>query len=258
MIDVVNRLGWRAWYQLLGLYSEATGARFTVMNWGYDDGRVLVGADVDERLPLQLYARVVEGVDVKGRVVVDVSCGRGGGLHFLVHHKGARGQGIDFTPMNVKLAQKTWGTSSLLTWQQGSALALPCEHGSVDVVVSVEASHCYQRVDVFLDEAVRVVSKDGVVCWTDFAERAVAEQQRRWCDERFEDVVDVDITAHVLRAMEGDRVRRRDIIRSHSARFLWPVFDNFAAADDDSDTVRRFKEGRSVYFLRQLRRPRAR
>jgi ubiquinone/menaquinone biosynthesis C-methylase UbiE len=253
--DGLYRLGWQAWYQLLGLYSARAGARFTVMNWGYDDGRVLVDEHEAERWPLQLYARVVEGVAVEGRVVVDVSCGRGGGLAWLARARGARGQGVDFTPQNIKLCRQAFGHTET-SWTRGSALALPMPNASVDVVISVEASHCYQRVDTFLDEAARVVAEDGVVCWTDFAPRDVAARQLAWCHQRFAEVVDVDVTAAVLAAMKRDAARRKKLIRDHSLRALWPVFDNFAAADDDADTVRRFVDGRSVYFLRQLRRPR--
>lgn len=247
---------WKGVYEALGRYTRARGADFSAMNFGYDDGdgddarRWGVDPSHPERVCLQLYSRVVDGVLVEGRDVVDVSCGRGGGLAHLARSlRPTSAIGFDFTPVNVELSRATFPH---MDFRVGSALALPLAARSVDVVVSVEASHCYSSVDRFLAESARVLRDDGALCWTDFEKVGSANAAR----DHFEDVSEVDITPHVLRAMSLDRERRRGLIRAHTAKALWSALDHFAASSDDVDTVRRFTEGRARYFVRQCKQPR--
>ena len=226
------------------------------MNFGYDDGRALVDGTHPERLSLQLYVRAVEGIELSGRDVVDASCGRGGGLaHLVAHGAPASAVGVDLSPVNVALCQQR-AVDARLRFVVGSATALPFDDRSVDVLLSIEASHCYVDVDQFLDEAARVLRPGGVVAWADFEGVELQAARRAACDARFDDVDDVDIADHVLRAMEADRARRQDMIRTSSPRVLWRMLDHFAGASEDVDTVRRFREGRARYFVRTLRRPR--
>lgn len=254
----LQRAQWRAWYSFLSWYSSRAGARFSCMNWGYDDGRALVDEGAGpERYPLQLYAALVEGVPLEGKVLVDVSCGRGGGLAYLARaHQPARAVGLDFTPAHVEVCRGTVQREvPSLELEVGDAEALPLPDASADVLLSVEASHCYGSYARFLDEARRVLRPGGVLLWTDFAPRQKDRELSRLARDRFVVDTERDITAHVLSAMEKDAPRRIEIIERHSARLLRPVFRNFAAADERCDTVRRFRSGDHVYFLRRLRCP---
>ena len=111
----MNKTLWRTWYGFLAWYGDRRGARFSCMNWGYDDGRVLVGDGAGpERYPLQLYHALVERAPVAGKRLLDVSCGRGGGLHYLTRAFGpASALGLDFTPGNVRLAERSFGGAGL-------------------------------------------------------------------------------------------------------------------------------------------------
>ena len=109
--------------------------------------------------------------------------------------------------------------------------------------------------EVTLDEAYRALKPGGHLLWTDFAPTDEANRMRELVRERFEVVDDVDITENVLRAMKKDAARRQAIIRDHATPLLRGVMLNFAAADDDCDTVQRFVCGDSTYFLLRLRKP---
>ena len=251
-----EKVAWRGWYSFLEWYSRRQGARFTMMNWGYDDGRERVAADEPERFPLQLYHALLESVPLGGCTVVDVSCGRGGGLAWVERtlHP-TRSIGIDFTPGNVALCQATFGaTQPALEFRRGDAERLPLPDASADVLLSVEASHCYAEIPRFLDEARRVLKPGGLLCWADFAAPDRSAQLAAWSLARFERVDDREITHHVLAAMQADGERRRALIARHAARFLRPFLRNFAAADEQCDSVQRFRSGRWVYFMRRLRR----
>jgi len=251
-----EKVAWRGWYGFLEWYACRQGARFTMMNWGYHDGRTRVAAEEPERFPLQLYHALLDGVPVEGRTVADVSCGRGGGLAWVERTlRPARGIGIDFTPGQVALCRATYGRSQpALEFHEGDAEKLPLPDASADVVLSVEASHCYSDVRRFLDEARRVLRPGGVLCWADFTPAAHNPRLAAWSRERFEQVEDRDITPHVLAAMEADGERRRALIGRYGARLLQPLLLNFAAADERCDSVRRFRSGRWMYFMRRLGR----
>src|SRR5262249_38944228 len=138
-------------------------------------------------------------------------------------------------------------------FQRGDAEHLPLDDGSVDVIVSVEASHCYGNIARFLDESLRVLKPGGALLWTDFAPRERNVELASLVRARaFEGRRDDDITPEVLRAMERDRARRRALIDARAAKWLRPALYNFAAADEQCDTVMRFRSGAHVYFLRHL------
>jgi SAM-dependent methyltransferase len=250
-----EKTAWRGWYGFLEWYTRRRGARFTMMNWGYADGRDRVAAGEPERFPLQLYHAVLEGVPLAGRTVADVSCGRGGGLAWVERTlQPARAIGIDFTPGQVALCRATWTGRPRLEFRVGDAESLPLPDASADVLLSVEASHCYADIRRFLDEARRVLRPGGVLCWADFTPAEHNPRLGTWSRERFAQVEERDITTHVLAASEADRRRRRALIDGHAARVLRPILLNFAAADERCDTVQRFRSGRSVYFMRRLER----
>lgn len=247
---------WRAWYSLLAWYAASKRVEFACMNWGYDDGRVLVPEHFGpERLPLQLYAAVSEGLELSGKTVLDASCGRGGGLAYLREALALeRGIGVDFTPAHVALCRRTVGARDpRLEFLDGDAERMPVPSASVDAVLSVEASHCYADIERFLREADRVLRPGGVLAWTDFAPTARAQALEQLARGRFEVARSEDITAHVLTAMRGDRDRRQALV-SNGARLLRPVLIHFAAADEKSETVTRFLDGSYKYFLLQLRK----
>src|SRR5262249_31891924 len=83
-----RRLFWRLWYGFLCRYTRRKGAPLSCLNWGYAeaDARPGDGSELDghpERYPLQLYDALCGAHVREGHAVVDVSCGRGGGLAYV-------------------------------------------------------------------------------------------------------------------------------------------------------------------------------
>jgi 2-polyprenyl-3-methyl-5-hydroxy-6-metoxy-1,4-benzoquinol methylase len=246
---------WRGFYERLGRYTQRKGADFFAMNFGYHDGRVLVSEHEVERFPLQLYARVVDGVPIEGKDVVDVSCGRGGGLAWITQQRVPRStRGLDLTPVNIQLCTAQWSRLPM-SFSVGSATEVPLASQTADAVLSVEASHCYPDLSAFLRESARVLRKDGVLCWTDFEKVTRSEARRALSTQYFGQLDEVDITEHVMNAMNLDRERRRALIRNHTSRAWWGMLDHFAGSSTEADTFTRFRDGRSRYFLCRLRQP---
>lgn len=251
------RLGWRGWYGLLAWYVRRREADFCCMNWGYDDGRELVGPEFGvERYPLQLYHALVEHETLRDATLVDLSCGRGGGLAYL-HRRFApvRAIGIDFTPGNIAACRRSFAGRPGLSFEAGDALAPPLPRGSADLALSVEASHCYGDLDAFLDAAIALLRPGGRLLWTDYTTREGLADIDAAIARRFELVEARDLTTEVLAGMAADGPRRKALVREHSARVLQPLLLHFAAADDTRETVQRFRTGAATYFMRRLAKP---
>ena len=258
--DRWRRLFWRSWYSFLAWYSRRRGAHYTTMNWGYDDPSIVDGsaeaiASGPERYPIQLYRALGHGLDLRGGLLADTSCGRGGGIHWLhTHHDPAQSIGVDFTTGNVSSCDANFPKVPNLSLRRGDAENMAFANGSLRALLSVEASHCYPRPERFLAESARVLEPGGWLLWTDFRTRDELDALRQMIPSELELVVDRDITPDVLRAMAKDGPRRRKLIADHTMPALRGLMAHFAAADDSVETVQRFKSGASVYFFWRVRR----
>lgn len=253
-----ERVYWRVWYDFLSWYSEKAGAAFHCMNWGYAEDGLDLSEAGGERFPLQLYHVLAEDIPLEDKAIVDVSCGRGGGLTYLHDaFEPAAAIGMDFTPGNVAIAERAFSEErDTLGFEVGNAENTGLNDDSVGAVISVEASHCYGSRERFVEEAWRVLEPGGHLLWTDFAPTDDLPQFRRWVEQQgFEWVVDRDITDNVLEAMALDADRRLALIDEHSHPLLRPIMRNFAAADEDCDTQQRFQNGSYRYFMFKLRKP---
>jgi SAM-dependent methyltransferase len=249
---------WRTWYGFLAWYSERRGVDYHCMNWGYDDGRELVPESASaERFSLQLYHRLLEGLPAEGSRLVEVSCGRGGGLAYLFQtRRPATGLGLDFAPRNIVQCRRDFGgVDPRLRFEVGHAERLPLADGSVDLLVNVEASHCYGDVDAFIAEAHRSLRPGGLLAWTDFRPQEDVAPLRAKATAAFDVLHEEEITPNVLRAIEQDASRKRRFIESNSVRPLHGILTEFAAADTGSRMFKRFSSGAERYFLWHLRKP---
>ena len=71
--------------------AATTSTDFSFMNYGYAPlSADLEGTAEPERYCLQLYRHLFGNVDLRGKKVVEVSCGRGGGAAHVARHLSAR------------------------------------------------------------------------------------------------------------------------------------------------------------------------
>ena len=94
--------------------------------------------------------------------LLEVSCGRGGGLSALLSQAPEiEATGLDVAQSAVDFCRKSYGESEKLHFVQGSALELPFPDASFDIVLNVEASNDYGDRPRFFREAARVLKPDG-------------------------------------------------------------------------------------------------
>jgi ubiquinone/menaquinone biosynthesis C-methylase UbiE len=141
------------------------------MNWGYEEdppmALPLEGSDEPNRIPIQLYHRTATQVDLKGKKVLEVSCGHGGGASYLVRTLGpASYTGLDLNSAGVDSCRKRHRLRGL-DFVQGNAESLPFPDQSFDAVINIEASHCYPHFPRFLAEVARVLRPGGHFLYAD-------------------------------------------------------------------------------------------
>jgi ubiquinone/menaquinone biosynthesis C-methylase UbiE len=190
-----------------------------------------------------------------GARLVEVSCGRGGGLNAFLEAAGPgafQAVGLDVAASAISYCQRSWSAREGLTFVEGNAMELPFADGSVDVLLNVEASNDYPDRARFFAEVRRVLKADGVFLYAD-TERArnagrMAEELGR-AGFRFELR---DITANVAEACRLDTPRRQQVIRDRAplpARVLLrDELGNYAALEG-STKYRRFVSGERRYYM---------
>ncbi|WP_028048489.1 class I SAM-dependent methyltransferase [Cellulomonas sp. URHD0024] len=230
----IRQLAWRACYELLGARVRRTEWAF--MNYGYAS-RVgaapeLEPADEPDRFCIQLYAHVLDGVDLTGADVLEVGSGRGGGASWMSRYLGPRSTtGVDFAASAVSLARRD-RRGPQLTFVRGDAAALPFTGASFDVVVNVESSHCYGSMEAFVSEVRRVLRPGGHFVWADLRDEPdVATTREQLASSGLVPVRERDITAEVLHAMRLDDARKADMVREWIPRPFQRPLRGFAGLD---------------------------
>src|SRR5262245_47128090 len=108
------------------------------MNYGYKpllrgEALQLVGADEPDRHCIQLYECVAASAQLKGRSLLEIGCGRGGGLSYLHRYRGPRiSRGLDIAPRAVAVCRARHVHPGIgdLWFQVGDALATDYEDGA--------------------------------------------------------------------------------------------------------------------------------
>jgi SAM-dependent methyltransferase len=183
---------------------------FSFMNYGYAPPGA--PADGAEGYCLALYRHLLEGADLCGKRVLEVSCGRGGGAADIARaFAPAEYLGVDISSQNLDIARRRFADVRNVRFEEGRAEALPIASASVDAVVNVEASHLYDDPARFFSEVFRVLTPRGRFFYADLFWMN-SEPQRFLREAGFVIVSEEDITADVLRALELDSERRERIV----------------------------------------------
>jgi phosphoethanolamine N-methyltransferase len=115
---------------------------------------------------------IVQGLDLRGKEILDIGSGLGGPSMCLVSQHGAgRVVGIDLESLNVERATNyaaKAGVSERLTFQTVDGGSLPFEDESFDIVFSKDAvTEAPNKEDIFL-ESYRVLRPGGWVAMSDW------------------------------------------------------------------------------------------
>jgi len=227
----------------------------TTNNYGFAPAE----GEAPERFQFQMYQEHLKALEASGRLkahtdLLEISCGRGGGLAHLTAHWPAAldAIGLDWSENALATCRKRHHRFANLTFVRGDALALPFADESFDAVLNVEASNDYGDYAAFFHEVSRVLRPGGVLlyCDTRRPDRIARTEQAMRAAQLDGELR--DITANVLEACRLDTPRRQALIRR---RIPWlyrlvlkKVLANYAAVAG-SERFEDFRLGRRKYIM---------
>lgn len=210
----------KPWYTLVNRADVNDVLHF--MNYGYhsdDDPLDLDKTDEPERYCIQLYHHLASLTDVRGKALLEVGCGRGGGLSYVKRYlEPASAHGVDINPEAIAFCRRTYEG---ISFDVMDAEDLDFPDSSFDVVMNVESSHRYPHFVQFAREVHRVLRPGGTFVLTDF--RPAAKIDEALEDLRkagFQTLHQQRINDQVVAALKIDRARRVELIEQFLPRLL--------------------------------------
>ena len=244
-----RELMFRIWYWYISNIDKK--AEVVFMNYGYshpDQEVELKPEDEPNRYSIQLYHLLASSVDLKDKSLLEIGCGRGGGLSYVATYFPIRSaSGVDLNQRATNFSLKHYNIKGL-TFMQGDAQKLEIQNESFDAILNVESSHRYPDMQAFLGEVKRILRPGGHFLYTDFRYDYEMEDLHKQINDLGLKVVNRQIiTPHVVKALELDDARRRNLVKKLAPKFLHKIALNFSGAKG-SETYNQFASRKYEYF----------
>ena len=252
MKEKLKNIFFKIWYWYISTIDK--NAEIIFMNYGYSKNNqkiVLEKEDEKNRYSIQLYEHTATGVNIKGKNILEVGCGRGGGLSYINRYLSPNEvTGIDLNKKAIRFCEKFYKEKNS-TFLQANAQNLPFKDSSFEVVINVESSHRYPQVELFINEVYRVLKSGGTFLFTDFGqskELKIIEEQMENAQFRF--VKKENITSEVVEALTLSTPERKVLIDKITPVFFKKLAHQFVATEG-STTYNRFANGyfEYVYYI---------
>ena len=230
-IGRIRKAIWQLWYPFLT--RRLHGEEVLFLNYAFEEeppmNLPLQSGDEANRACIQLYHHVATQMPLAGKNVLEVSCGHGGGASYLTRTLQPESYtALDLNPAGIRFCREHHRVDRL-EFIQGDAEKLPFETDKFDVVINVEASHCYPNFPRFLGEVARVLRPGGHFLYADFRFR---ERWAEWESALAAAPLQLqhtrNINAGVLRGMDRNSRRSQDLIARHLPGFLHRLGRDFA------------------------------
>ncbi len=221
------------------------------MNYGYTADNFLIKLNQEDeinRYSAQLYHLLATSVNIEGKNLLEVGCGRGGGLSYINRYlKPKSATGIDLSAKAIKFCQKNYARENI-NFLQGNAESLTFDDNSFDVIINIESSHRYADMDSFLQEVDRVLKPNGFFLFTDFRQKENLEKLHTSLDKSNLIPLKNDIiTKNILEALKLASNQRKELINALAPKIFHRLANNFAATEG-SPTYNSFKNNDLIYF----------
>ena len=202
------------------------------MNYGYhsDTEKIdLREEDESERFSIQLYHHIASCVNLQGLDLLEIGCGRGGGLSYIERHfRPGSKTGIDLNPEAIRFCRANNPTGSVaFEVMDSQKLEFPDE--SFDVVINVESSHRYPDFLQFAREVYRVLKPGGYCLFADFRFARMFDALLKDIRlAKFRVVSSEVINRQILSSLRMDSQRRIRLIENYLPRILRWIAREFA------------------------------
>jgi SAM-dependent methyltransferase len=221
----------RLWYPFVT--RRLRGEEVLFLNYGFETdppaGLPLARADGPDRACIQLYHHVGTQVELRGKKVLEVSCGHGGGASYLARTlQPSTYTGLDRNAAGIRFCRKRHRVDGL-GFVRGDAGHLPFSTGTFDAVLNIEASHCYPDFPRFLAEVARVLRRGGHLLYADYRySDAIAGWEQALAAAPLILRRSQVINGEVLRGMDCNAPRALDLVARRLPRFMRGVGRDFA------------------------------
>jgi ubiquinone/menaquinone biosynthesis C-methylase UbiE len=188
--------------------------------------------------------------------VLDVGCGRGSGIVLLKENFGLRNAiGIDINPLQIDFCRKRHVNTGV-EFLVGNAMQMPIASESVDVVLNIESSHCYESFPKFLAEVGRVLRPNGLLLMADNRVKAIGEMlaiQAAFLNSELRLLYKEDLTVRVQEACKIDAEKFGRIFESPKAEIVGCISHHAAACyENDAGSYWAFFLGKNSPQLREF------
>tara|TARA_Y100000389_G_scaffold89478_2_gene85952 strand:+ start:8392 stop:9228 length:837 start_codon:yes stop_codon:yes gene_type:complete len=217
---------WKMWYNYISKFNIET------MNYGYSDlTNKPIEIDNINHFSINLYDKVANLNNLilnNGDTILEIGCGRGGGLfHLARKHPNYNFVGLDYSENAIKMARNKFKLPNL-KFDVGDALSLPYRNNSFSVVLNVESSHCYFDFKKFILEVKRVLKPNGYFCYTDFRKNCMKE-----IADNFDIIFAYNITPNVLNSLDNLYLyRKKQILNIIKHGNFFDKFMQYLLADE--------------------------
>lgn len=248
MNEFVINIFFRIWYWYISKIDKKAEVIF--MNYGYSKDNheiVLEEADKINKYSVQLYDFVANSIDLKGKDLLEVGCGRGGGISYINRYlKPKTATGIDLNNKAISFCQKNYKD---ITFLQGNAQLLKFENHSFDVVINVESSHRYAQIDKFFEEVHRVLRPGGHLIFTDFRLKYEIEKlNEQFVKAKLKVLRNEKITSNVLEALKLSSPKTEDLVHRLTPKIVHGIGKKFAATEG-TPTYNKFATNEYEYLF---------
>jgi ubiquinone/menaquinone biosynthesis C-methylase UbiE len=249
MKEKLKNIFFRIWYWYVSTVDK--NAEVIFMNFGYSKDNHKIKLDKNDeknRCSVQLYNLVASGANINGKDILEVGCGRGGGLSYIKRYLFPNSvTGIDLNKKAIQFCKNHYPEKSNV-FLKANAQNLPLLDVSFDVVINVESSHRYPQPELFFNEVYRVLRPGGFFLFADFRQRdelLMLDNQIK--KTQFKLINKENITSNVVEALKLATHEREVLIKKLLPVFLQNLGKNFAATEG-SPTYNRFANGHFEYI----------
>ena len=237
------------WYSYLNKIDKE---EITFLNYGFANERTIVLNKEDEhnRYPIQLYNHITNATNLEGLDILEVGCGRGGGVSYINKYlKPNSIIGIDLCEEAIEFCNKHYPE---LSFTSGDATNLYFNENSFDVVVNIESSHNYENMNKFLKEVKRVLKPQGYFLFADFRTGDIKSLKFSLSNCGLKIISEENITSNVVKALQLDSKRRNDIIKRKFPKIFHKFAKEFAGVEG-TNSYNSFLYGKReyVYYVMQ-------
>lgn len=152
--------------------------------------------------------------------ILDIGCGRGGGLSvFRDYYNTNSLTGVDINPNQINFAKNKFDNIKFVC---GSAMDLPFDENSFDIVTNVESANYYVYYDDFLESVRKVLRPNGLFLYADTFD----PERMYWVKKslelhKFKILSSSNITENVRAACAIDKYRLLEYSRSLADIMMW-------------------------------------